>query len=167
MPGSSLHLRQARDVLRGIQRLDGDAFQRLPVQAVERLVTKIFLGKLFPIGAGRHGGFLSVAEGARGGGPSDIFAKMKGRAALFEFHDHVIDLKAGPALALIFLTTPLRSALQDVFHLHRLDRGQRLTFLHLVALSTAIFTTRPGIGQSRNFEVSGGSLFQHQPGQFR
>ncbi len=33
--------------------------------------------------------------------------------------------------------------------------------------ATATFTISPGIGQSRKREVSGGSLFRHQPRQFR
>ena len=67
--------------------------------------------------------------------------------------------RLAPAVALIVLTTPVRSALQDVFHLHRLDRGQRLTFLHLVAVGDLdLARSGPASGTAGYFEVSGGSF---------
>ena len=55
-------------------------------------------------------------------------------------------------------TNPLALGVQDVLHLHGLDDGQGLAVKTSSPSATAIETTRPGIGESRSFEVSGGTF---------
>ena len=64
--------------------------------------------------------------------------------------------RLSPGLTLIVFTDAVALGAQHVFHLHRLDHGERLAGLDLLAFGDRDRTTRPGIGQRSDLPVSGG-----------
>ncbi len=81
-----------------------------------------------------------------------------------EFHDDVVDLQACAWDGVDLFHSAAAFGAQDVFHLHRLDRAEGLTFLYLVAFATLIFTTSPASGRGAVRRV-GRHFDRHQQGQ--
>ena len=71
-----------------------------------------------------------------------------------KLHDHRVDGDAVARLDADFLDDAVALGAQDVFHLHRLDHGQRLAGLDLLALGDRDRDDRPGIGQRTALPLS-------------
>ncbi|MPL82810.1 hypothetical protein SDC9_28759 [bioreactor metagenome] len=86
--------------------------------------------------------------------------------ASFELHDDVVDLERGARRRVDLLHHAGTLGLEDVFHLHRLDGGQRLALLHLLAFGDRDLHDQAGHRAEQVLRGVRRQLLGHQLSQF-
>jgi hypothetical protein len=140
--------RQARAMAKGSRygrQEQESAWQSAEVDALYRLAAA---GVRVPTPYNFHAGVLLM----------ELLTDAAGRA-LLELDDHLIDRQAFAGDGDDLLDLAVALGLEDVLHLHRFDHRQFLAGGDRLSPSTATSRSRPGIGESRNFERSGGTFF--------
>ena len=85
---------------------------------------------------------------------------------LLELDDHIVHSKAVAGASIYLGHNTLLFCAQDVFHLHRLDGAQCLTFLHFLTHFDIDFHDQARHRAQQHFRGIRRQLFWHQLGQF-